>query len=66
MLPNPQETADLVTFTEEIPNEKLHFLSFFMQCQNKMLIDGKDLSRAFCKLFHLQFCVSCGQWKITV
>ena len=26
MLPNPQETADLVTFTEEIPNEKLHFL----------------------------------------
>ena len=25
MRPNPQETADLVTFTEEILNEKLHF-----------------------------------------
>ena len=26
MWPNPQETADLVTFTEEILNRKLHFL----------------------------------------
>ena len=26
MLPNPHETADLVTFTEEILNGKLHFL----------------------------------------
>ena len=26
MWPNPQETADLVTFTKEIPNEKPHFL----------------------------------------
>ena len=26
MWPNPQEAADLVTFTEEIPNGKLHFL----------------------------------------
>ena len=26
MRPNPQETADLVAFTEEILNEKLHFL----------------------------------------
>ena len=26
MWPNPQETADLVTFTEEIINGKLHFL----------------------------------------
>ena len=26
MWPNPKETADLVTFTEEIFNEKLHFL----------------------------------------
>ena len=25
MIPNTQETADLVTFTEEIRNEKLHF-----------------------------------------
>ena len=26
MLPNPQETADLIIFTEEIFNGKLHFL----------------------------------------
>ena len=26
MWPNPQEAAYLVTFTKEIPNEKLHFL----------------------------------------
>ena len=26
MWPNPQETADLVTFTDEILNEELHFL----------------------------------------
>ena len=28
MWPNPQEAADLVTFTEEILNGKLHFLFF--------------------------------------
>ena len=27
MRPNPQETANFVTFTEVILNEKLHFLS---------------------------------------
>ena len=26
MWPTPLETVDLVTFTEKIPNEKLHFL----------------------------------------
>ena len=26
MWPNPQETVDLVTFAEEILNEKIHFL----------------------------------------
>ena len=26
MWPSPQEIADLLTFTEEIPNEKFHFL----------------------------------------
>ena len=30
MLPNPQDTADLVTFTEEILNGKLHFLCSLM------------------------------------
>ena len=33
MQPNPQETADLVTFTEEILNGKLHFL-----CSDKINI----------------------------
>ena len=27
MWPNPQFSADLVTYTDEIPNGKLHFLS---------------------------------------
>ena len=31
MWPNPQETADLVTFTEEILNGKLHFLCSVME-----------------------------------
>ena len=35
---NPQETADLVTFTEEILNGKLHFL-----CNG----NGKGISRNF-------------------
>ena len=30
MLPNPQETADLVTFTEEILNRKLFNGKIFM------------------------------------
>ena len=31
MWPNPQETADLVTFTEEIINGKLHFCAVILQ-----------------------------------
>ena len=35
MWPNPQETADLVTFTEETLNGKLHFLcSAYAQVSN--------------------------------
>ena len=39
MWPNPQETADLVTFTEEIPNGKLHFLfsDIWSKCLEKDL-----------------------------
>ena len=32
MYPNPQFAADLVTFTEEILNGKLHFLCSAMPC----------------------------------
>ena len=38
--PNPQETADLVTFTEEIRNEKLHFL-----CSVRVRHDIKKASK---------------------
>ena len=39
MWPNPLETADLVTFTEEILNAKLHFLfSVFFGIQTLKII----------------------------
>ena len=42
MWPNHQETGDLVTFTEEILNGKLHFLfsviSWQLQIENYILI----------------------------
>ena len=31
MWPNPQETEDLATFTNEIPNGKLHFCALFLE-----------------------------------
>ena len=37
MLPNPQETADLVIFTEEFLNVKLHFLCSFTNYHNLSL-----------------------------
>ena len=37
MWPNPQFPADLVTFTEEIPNVKLHFLAVY----TKDILNGK-------------------------
>ena len=39
MWPNPHGTADLVLFTEEIPNGKLHFLgSDGWQCFNSFFV----------------------------
>ena len=35
MGPNPQETTDLVTFTEEILNGKFHFLCSVCRTANK-------------------------------
>ena len=37
MWPNPQETVDLVTFTEEILNGKLHTLCSVMEEPNNLL-----------------------------
>ena len=41
MWPNPQFPADLVTFTEEIPNEKLQFLCS-VSCKVTRAILDKD------------------------
>ena len=38
MWPNPHETADLVIFTEEILNGKLHFLWSEIQNFDKMYV----------------------------
>ena len=46
MWPNPQETADLVTFTEKIFNGKLDFL-----CSANFHIDS--LFRAFENAFYM-------------
>ena len=37
MLPNSQETADLVTFTEEILNRKLHYFCAMNKLQLNIL-----------------------------
>ena len=41
MRPNSQKTADLVTFTEEILNGKLHFLCSVDYISIEFLLDGK-------------------------
>ena len=52
MLPNPQETEDLVTFTEEILNEKLHYLCSVILHENHRIIkDNKKISRNLNKYF---------------
>ena len=48
MWPNPQETTDLVTFTEEILSGKLHFLcsvrrSYKVQEDNVTILDAFQL-----------------------
>ena len=41
MLANLQETADLVTVTKEIINEKLHFYAVLLrQLLHEILVDG--------------------------
>ena len=44
MWPYPQETADLVTFTEKILNEKLHFLRNYMLSPSHVDIKKKGLT----------------------
>ena len=58
MRPNLQETADLVTVTEEIFNGKLHFLSSaqIKHCSKMVSLDLISLSSGFplsvnCEIF---------------
>ena len=44
MRPNLQKTADLVTFTEEILNGKLHFL-----CSGALSINYSEKHFTYCK-----------------
>ena len=44
MWPNPQFSEDLVTFTEEILNEKLYF---FVQCHTLFLFPKKEHKKKF-------------------
>ena len=67
MWPNPQETADLVTFTDEILNEKLHFLCsviayvpfcFTCLCAYVTLLNYVPTSTCFCVLrVYLRTCL---------
>ena len=50
MWPNPQETADLVTFIEEILNGKLHFLCDAYINITKGLGGGKEVYKKFPKI----------------
>ena len=45
MWPNPPETADLVTFTEETLNEKLHFLCSVL-CKHPLIQTDKDVKQS--------------------
>ena len=63
MWPNPQETEDLVTFTEEILNGKLHFLCSVTKVnQNRVeellhITQVKQKDNAFMVLFCLRIYV---------
>ena len=57
MCPNPLETADLVTFTEEILNGKLHFSCSNMLVETTLSGDLKNLkkeNKQFVKRFQAQ------------
>ena len=63
MWPNPQETADLVTFTEEIRNEKF----FFVQCTNPVewnTADAEVYLGAYQTSMTERFCENSLQLKV--
>ena len=51
MRPNPQENADLVTFTEEILNGKLHFfVQWLLLARNHVPVETMHIQNCFKKL----------------
>ena len=65
MWPNPQKTANLVTFTEEILNEKLHFLCSVCSLFSLVYRSEKNVTKNIEKLEYLnlkKFCVSFFLW----
>ena len=50
MWSNPQETADLIAFTKEILNGKLHFLYSVCYCEDYCQEDLKNLSIFCCRI----------------
>ena len=56
MWPNAQETADLVTFTEEILNEKVHFLcSGVLSFRQKSFLKTCNLRQVSVFVFPIDF-----------
>ena len=47
MWPNPQKTTDLVTLTEEMLNEKLHFCAINSLCLAGLLANGNVICIIF-------------------
>ena len=55
MWPNPEETADLVTFTEEIPNGKLHFLCSALSRKKSFILLEQPLAGVVRSTFSKNF-----------
>ena len=71
MWPNPQLPEDLITFTEEFLNGKLHFLCSVLLCHYHSFLDHLNLSRVSginfsdCySIFHFRLVLSSTERKI--
>ena len=65
MWPNPQETADLFTFTEEILNGKLHFLWINFWLFLPAFLYRKSQAVAIANHCFITFSLDWINWKIT-
>ena len=62
MWPNPQQTTKLVTFTEEILNEKLHFLCSVLRTQRRSQDPHNELRLGHFAAKSLYLKCRCGGW----